>query len=195
LLESGWIDKGIQKKIYLRCVEQLEYLLIVRFKPQMLHRLQGLGIDSVKHKSIASLDEIIEEARINTIFSKEKIEDRIEYIDGLIRDFVINTNDFELLEAAIQRIDQLKGCISVANLIQEIGVNYKWLERKFSQYLNLSPKEYIRTIRFLYAYLSLQQDSTDLLSLALNNGFYDYNHFLKEFKGFTGKTPVDYIST
>ena len=32
------------------------------------------------------------------------------------------------------------------------------------------------------------------LNVAIANGYYDYNHFLKEFKDFTGKTPVEYIS-
>jgi len=60
--------------------------------------------------------------------------------------------------------------------------------------MGLTPKEYIQLQRFISAYINLYSKSYDLLSVALDNGYYDYNHFLKEFKDFTGKAPLKFIN-
>ncbi|TCC99764.1 AraC family transcriptional regulator [Pedobacter frigidisoli] len=88
----------------------------------------------------------------------------------------------------------LFGIITVRNVSNNVGVNYKWLERNFAQHIGLLPKEYIQLQRFIHAYNELLGDKNiDLMRVAIRNGYYDSNHFLKDFKAYTGKTPRAYL--
>ena len=195
IVKSGWVDAGVMKKVYVRYLEYLEYILIIRFKPEYFHQLFNLKPSFFKCKNITSLAEINFDIEfLSQIFATDSIDNKINIIESYIKSLITLNDKVGLLKSAVELINQTKGQISVADVIREIGVNYKWLERNFSKYLGLTPKEYIQLQRFISAYLNLHADPNDLLNVAITNGYYDYNHFLKEFKDFTGKTPIEYIS-
>lgn len=195
IVKSGWIDVGVMKKVYVRYLEDLDYILIIRFKPEYFHKLFNLHPSFFKYRNITTLAEINFDAEfLSQVFTTDSIDNKITIIESYIKSLITTKDRIGLLKSAVELINQTKGQISVADVIREIGVNYKWLERNFSKYLGLTPKEYIQLQRFISAYLNLHADPNDLLNVAITNGYYDYNHFLKEFKDFTGKTPVEYIS-
>lgn len=195
IIKSGWVDAGVIKKVYVQYPEDLDYILIVRFKPEYFYKLFKLNPSFFKYRNIASLADINFELGLpDEIFATDSIEKKIDIIESYVKNLIPVNTKTGLLNSAIELINQTKGQISVANVIREIGVNYKWLERNFSKHLGFTPKEYIQLQRFLSAYINMHNEPDDLLSVAITNGYYDYNHFLKEFKDFTGKTPIEYIS-
>lgn len=94
-----------------------------------------------------------------------------------------------LVQAAVGHIRDRKGKLSVDELCRLINVNYKWLERNFRKQMGITPKTYISTIRFLHAYINVESRDASLTSVALEHGYYDQNHFIKEFRRHTGRTP------
>ncbi|MCL3851853.1 MULTISPECIES: helix-turn-helix transcriptional regulator [Parabacteroides] len=86
-----------------------------------------------------------------------------------------------------------RGAVSIERLNRELGVNYKWLERNFSEKLGITPKTYISLQRFINAYVSLLEKKEDLTDIAVNNGYSDTNHFIKDFRKYTGQTPIQYL--
>lgn len=46
--------------------------------------------------------------------------------------------------------------------------------------------------RFIYSYADVLKGH-DLTGIAVNNGYYDQNHFTKEFRKFTGRPPREYL--
>lgn len=195
IIKSGWVDAGVIKKVYVSYVEDLEYILIIRFKPEYFHKLFNLHPSFFKCRNITLLADINFDIEfLSLVFATDSIDSKINIIESYIKSLIPVIDRIGLLNSAIKLINQTKGQISVANVIGEIGVNYKWLERNFFKRLGLTPKEYIQLQRFISAYINLHAEPNDLLNVAIANGYYDYNHFLKEFKDFTGKTPVEYIS-
>ncbi len=195
IIISGWVDAGVIKKTYLRYLEELDYILIVRFKPEYFHKLFSLKPSFFKYKNIATLAELNFDVEFfSQVYATNSIDSKIDIIESYIKTLMPVNERIGLLNSAVELINQAKGQVSVANVIKETRVNYKWLERNFSKYLGLTPKEYIQLQRFISAYINLHTEPNNLLNVAIANGYYDYNHFLKEFKGFTGKTPVEYIS-
>jgi AraC-like DNA-binding protein len=67
---------------------------------------------------------------------------------------------------------------------------YKFL-RLFKQETGLTPNNFILLQR-IEKCKKLLQTETDLLSIAINTGFYDATHLCKHFKRFTGVTPLEY---
>lgn len=195
IIQSGWVDAGVIKKVYVQYIEDLDYILIVRFKPECFYKLFKLNPSFFKNRNIASLADINFELELSDqIFAADSVEEKIDIIESYIKNLIPADARTGLLNSAMELIHETKGQISVVNVIGKLGVNYKWLERNFSKHLGLTPKEYIQLQRFLYAYVNMYNEPDDLLSVAITNGYYDYNHFLKVFKDFTGRTPIEYIS-
>ncbi len=195
IIKSGWVDAGVIKKVYVEYLEDLDYVFIIRFKLGFFHKLFRLNSSFFRYRNIATLPEInFASALSDKIFVTNSIEKRIEVVESFVKSMIPLNAKTGLLNSAIELINQSKGQISVSTVISKIGVNYKWLERNFSNHLGLTPKEYIQLQRFISAYINLHNEPNDLLSIAIANGYYDYNHFLKEFKDFTGKTPIAYLS-
>lgn len=194
VLESGWIDRGLQKKVYVHYPKELEYLLVIRFKPQTFNSMIRVHVKDFQNQCLLPIQCFFSDKIMDDFFSINSVEERIKYLDSYLSSLMTSHASLDSLDQAIQLIEESKGVITVGELAEKLGVNYKWLARNFSRYLHFTPKEYISMYRFMRAYLHLQNDSSDLLALAINHGFYDYNHFLKEFKSYTGQTPLAYLS-
>lgn len=195
IIKSGWVDAGVIKKVYVNYLEDLGYILVIRFKPESFYKLFRLDPSIFRYRKIATLSDINFLVELfDTIYATNSIKEKIDLIEYYIISLIPVNTKTGLLNSAIELINQTKGQISVSDVIRRMNVNYKWLERNFTKYLGLTPKEYIQLQRFISAYIELHNQPDDLLNVAVTNGYYDYNHFLKEFKDFTGKTPIEYIS-
>src|SRR5690606_6899635 len=129
------------------------------------------------------------------MYALQGIQERMAYLN---KHFVYRemTADVLLrLEPAFEHIYQRKGKITVSELLTVLGptCKRKGLQRVFLKLLGIPPKKYISLLGFIGAYDQYDSKSReDLLSVALNSGYYDYNHFLKDFKRFLGIAPTQY---
>lgn len=87
-------------------------------------------------------------------------------------------------------------CISLKCLSQHFLTNHTTLTSQFKCIIGVSIKEYIQICRIIYAMhlISLTKDKLKLKVIAEAVGFYDYPHFNKTFKKYTGITPKLAIS-
>ena len=87
----------------------------------------------------------------------------------------------------------LKGMISVADLARAARVSARQLERQFDARVGISPKAFLRIVRFQEVLRATRSGvDTGWASLALEHGFYDQAHFIKDFKTFVGRTPGEW---
>ncbi len=76
-------------------------------------------------------------------------------------------------------------------LARESCLSPKQFERQFLQRIGLTPKSFARIVRFDRAFrLKNAQPGLDWLSIALQCGYYDYQHLAKDYKAFTNQTPT-----
>ena len=81
--------------------------------------------------------------------------------------------------------------IRIADLAAEAHVCPRQFNRIFSEYVGLTPKEYLRIYRFHAALLALREHPahTTLMQLAWDNGYYDLKHMTSDFKDICTHTP------
>lgn len=120
------------------------------------------------------------------------------------------TETFLLAQAGFNALqaDSYSGCIQYAvtqiikhpsqlcleNLSDEIGYSQKHFISLFKSRIGLTPKQYMKILRFQKAIAEIESDSIyDWTSLARRNGFYDQSHFIHDFKEFSGFTPNEYL--
>jgi AraC-like DNA-binding protein len=83
--------------------------------------------------------------------------------------------------------------ISVAELAARSGLNVRALQRLFKQYVGVSPKWVINRYRLHEAVERLKAGKTvDWTQTALELGYFDQAHFIRDFKKLVGKTPAEF---
>jgi AraC-like DNA-binding protein len=81
------------------------------------------------------------------------------------------------------------------DLINHIGYSQKHFIDLFKKQVGVTPKQYLRIIRFQKAIQELEQGASffDWSRLALQSGFYDQAHLIHDFREFSGFTPGEYV--
>jgi AraC-like DNA-binding protein len=83
---------------------------------------------------------------------------------------------------------------SVDRLTKHLGISQRHLEMQFKKSVGLSPKTYSLILRFKRIEQQLNKSSfPSWKDMAFANEFHDQNHFIKDFKRFTGLTPSRYL--
>jgi AraC-like DNA-binding protein len=101
----------------------------------------------------------------------------------------------EKTDKAIEMLLKQKGQVSIEELISQIGLSYKQLERHFKKHVGMSPKLYLRIQRFYHAFSMVRSGrETDWMSVLMEAGYYDQSHFIKDFKFFAGLPPSKQLS-
>lgn len=195
-VNGGWASAGSIKNVYIRYTPVTDQVFVVRFQPGTFYPLFGLGAPYFRSHPVAPFEAIAKKNDFDTkeFFECSSIQEKIAFVESYVRASLMQMNIPEILYQTLDYIHQIKGNSTVRKLTLGAGVNYKWLERCFLKNIGLLPKEYIQLHRFIHAYLELVGgNDVDLMRIAISNGYYDANHFLKDFKGYTGKTPLEYL--
>ena len=195
-IKGAWASAGAIKNVYINYNSKTDQLFIVRFHPTAFYQLFGIDGQYFRYDPVTSFESIASNSNfsIAEFFEYSSIEEKVAFIEAYVLSSFKATDTPKILQRTLDYIHKIKGNSTVKNVTNDAGVNYKWLERSFVQYIGLLPKEYIQLQRFINAYLELvgSQD-VDLMRIAIANGYYDANHFLKDFKSYTGKTPLAYL--
>lgn len=80
-------------------------------------------------------------------------------------------------------------------LSEQIGYSQKHFIDLFKAQVGVSPKQYLKIMRFQKAIRAIERDELPRWSqIALECGYYDQAHFIHDFKLFSGFTPNEYVA-
>jgi AraC-like DNA-binding protein len=83
----------------------------------------------------------------------------------------------------------------IEQLAHEVCLSPRQFERNFIERVGMSPKLYVRIVRFDQAFrLKERQPNLDWLAVAVQCGYYDYRHLVRDFKAFAGVTPPQLLA-
>lgn len=100
-----------------------------------------------------------------------------------------------LVDRALFEILQTNGKIQVHDMVRQFKVSRQHLNRVFVPQVGLSVKEFARIYRFNQGLNALSSaKKTDLLQIAVEFGYHDASHLIKDFHHFTSGRPSDFLS-
>lgn len=169
----------------------------VRFEPSGLSAFTGKDLSSVTDKTIG-ISELWPGSGVDLekqMISCASTEERIRLIETFLKTVIVKKERTGMVHAAVRRIIDSDGTVSVEDLALNLNTNKRTLERNFSVEVGLSPKHFARVIRFNKALQLIEKkDFSSFTSVAHEGGFYDQAHFIRDFRQITGLNPKKYFS-
>jgi AraC-like DNA-binding protein len=103
------------------------------------------------------------------------------------------TPDIERVNALVAGIADDRSLTSVEQLAERSKLSRRALQRLFQHYVGVGPKWVISRYRLHEAVAQLQAGtSVALPQLALELGYFDQAHFIRDFRKLVGRSPADY---
>ncbi|GAA3962387.1 helix-turn-helix domain-containing protein [Mucilaginibacter dorajii] len=194
-----WVCGGVLRNIYGESEIHFQECLVIRFRPVTFFKLFGINEDCFQKKQVFNFSEIaghgfekVKEAYYDCLSLEERMEVIVNFLSEKMSSYC-----YPKILTDIQNYIDRQGNLTVKDVLDsyKVSLNYKWLERNFKKHLGISPQSYLLMRRFLKAYMDLDSfTSKDLLQVALDNGYYDDNHFIKDFRRFSGVSPKAYFN-
>lgn len=173
-------------------------LIMVIFQPGVLHRLTSLPLHELTNNFIDA--EILLTKEIKYV--NEKLADcllykeMIDVVESFLFKLVGKINkEATSVDVAANIILGHSATIFIDWLAKEACLSLRQFERKFKERMGISASRLISITQFdRTVKLKNAQPEMDWLSIALECGYYDYQHLTKAYKEFTGLTPTSFFS-
>ena len=131
------------------------------------------------------------------LFDLSDIHEMLIYIENVLLSQLHQRiiDDLEIA-TALDWIRQTNGQIRIKDLAKYVGLSLRQFERRFTNMVGLYPKRLCRISRFAKTISVCDGDRKyDWVRLALEAGYSDHAHFIRECKYFTGRSPKSYLAT
>lgn len=99
------------------------------------------------------------------------------------------------IQNSIQMISSSRGLVSINTLASKACLSRKQYERVFIANVGISPKRFLRIVRFQHAlYQKEHHPSQTFTELAYQCGYYDQSHLIHDFRALSGLSPGEYFA-
>lgn len=166
----------------------------IRFQPGGAFQLLGLEMSLIANMEASADDLDLHDYKnlSEQLASKVTTNDRIAQINDwfLHRAITINSRQTHIYNT-LQLIKQNQ--LTIEDVMTHIPLSRRQLERKFQLEVGIAPARVKQLQQVKQARLLISRHpELSLVQVALDTGFYDQAHFIRQFQKITGQTPGQY---
>jgi len=181
-LQDGWVRTEFEREY--ACVQ-------VNLTPLGAFMLLGRPMHELANRTLALSDVLgADGKRIGErLLDTPSWERRFEILDEFVlARFGRTVQPSPTIARAWQRLRQSAGTVPIAALAADAGCSPRHLIAQFRAQIGLPPKTVARVLRFDRA-KALLQSGRGALDVALDCGYYDQAHLIRDFRALCGATP------
>lgn len=116
-------------------------------------------------------------------------------LDDALRSLLATAPPVDALVAeAVRTIRTSHGAAEIDALARSLGVSVRTLQRRFAAATGISPKVLARIVRFQRVFAAWRDDPVSLSRVALESGYYDQSHLVRDFRDFAGAPPAGFLT-
>lgn len=167
-------------------------LLGIRFQPGGTRPFFAAPADEITDTvtDLGSFSSKFERELLQVCEQGSTVADRIAAADGYLCERVLKSEcDLRLIKLATSIIGY-RGLVSVDQLASDAGVSNRQLERRFLREVGIGPKLLARIVRFQQVFRAVEQCDSAWAVVAVECGYYDQAHLIRDFNQFAQQTPV-----
>ena len=99
-----------------------------------------------------------------------------------------------MVDFAVSAIERSPDTLSIQAVARSAGYSQKHMIQLFKQQVGVTPKEFLRVLRFQRAIGEIEARlAVNWSEVALDCGYFDQSHFIADFRKFSGFTPKRYL--
>jgi len=171
-------------------------LIGVELRPAGFYRLFG-------HDASPFTDDLTEmedalpghaSALMSRLDADGSIETIIHGIESYLLELAEHAIDTPRVDRVVDRIGEQSGIINIETLARESGWSVRQLRRQFTRVVGVPPKHYAKIVQVNTVVAALMSENFDALqALALDHGYYDHAHFIRDFQHLVGSNPTEFL--
>ena len=154
-----------------------------RFFAEPLHELFGQTLslaDLLPHRVLDRVSSQVAEAGTDAL--------RLGLIEQFLLARLRPRGPDALVAAAVEAIHAARGSVRIGALARQLHLSQDAFEKRFRAQVGSTPKQLASLVRVRHAMASYRPGSS-LSRLALDAGYFDQSHFIREFRAVTGEAP------
>ncbi len=187
---------GVARGKFVRLLEGEGGVLGVKFRPGGFYPFAGVSISTLTDTTVSLADIFGVEggALERAVLGESTDSSRITVVeDFLRRRRPAPDENAGRVAAIVYAVAGDRGILKVDDLVDRYGMNKRTLQRLFAKYVGVSPKWVIQRYRLHEAAEQLAAGAPlSQSALALNLGYSDQAHFVRDFKTIVGTSPAAY---
>lgn len=168
----------------------------VRFQPGQGILPKDITMEMIVNDDIEIDGDIFWKNLTEKIALAKTMSERIDIFKKAYEDMVLGRNSLsdkeKINEYLVNRISRTKGMITMRQLEDETNYSACYLRRIFKSFHGISPKQFAQYIRFQNLLMQADKEGVRYEQVALDCGYYDEPHMMKEFKKYSGVTLDQY---
>lgn len=179
-------------RVNIRVTKKLKAIR-VDFRPGGLFRLLGVPMSELFDQGIAA--DVVLGNEVVHLHEKLLNASSMNEAAQLVERFLLTRIHHPLkplpFDHAVNMLMRTDGSLSIESTASHACMSVRQFERVCLERIGMTPKSFARIIRFSKAY-RLRESQPDLswISIALQAGYFDQMHMIKDFKQFAGTTPT-----
>jgi len=194
--EVAWVTGAVIKPIFPELKGLVDYIGVAFLPSGFLHFFDYAVCDFTNQSISLEVLSTKEERNLSEqLFLATHIENKVKLLEQYFgKRLRVNRKTDSVVRNALCSIFRKEGNVKIVELSKTVNSSQRQLRRKFDHWIGVSPKTFCRIIRFQSILQILRRDpSRDILSVALDAGFFDQSHFIHEFNSYYGLTPLEFL--
>src|SRR6266850_1585428 len=191
--------RGAARKKFSTLLEDKGGVFAVKFTPGGFYPFVGIPVSGFSNK-IVSLRDVFGrrgDELDRAVLAEDTDLSRINLVESFL---VAHLRDVNEADDNVPKVTEIvydvakdRSVLKVQDLVDRYGLNLRTLQRLFARYVGVSPKWVIQRYRLNEAAEQLATaESISQSELALNLGYSDQAHFIRDFKSIAGVSPAAY---
>jgi AraC-like DNA-binding protein len=190
---------GVSKDTSLHLLKDKGCVFGIKFKPGGFYPFYHFPISQLTNHSLP-IEEVFGskiKKTVEELLSQETDAEKIQTIEKFLSEYLPERNHLaEQTTQLVEYIAENREITKVEQLARLVMINKRTLQRMFHKYVGVSPKWVIKRCRLHEAAeLAEAGKLPNWSQIALELGYYDQAHFIKDFKSVIGKSPNEYTIT
>jgi AraC-like DNA-binding protein len=166
----------------------------INLAPTAAFMLFGVPLHTIAQQTLP-LDHVLADGALVERLAAEDDETRFELLDGFFEKRLADAaQPSRGIVWAWSRLRETHGQVPVTELAEELGWSRKRIVTRFREQIGLPPKTVARLFRFERAReLAGRAERPDWARIAVECGYYDQSHLIRDFRAVTGRTPETFF--
>lgn len=187
---------GVQRRKFSRMLEGAVRVRAVKFRPGGFRPFIDAPVSTLTDKTV-SLEALFgaqHAAFVANVLSARDDQSAFGAIENFLRARAPHTDaTLALLSAIATRIADDRNITHVDQIVAQFGIGLRKLQRLCDDYVGIGPKWMIQRYRLHEAAVRIAQDpEVDWAEIALDLGYADQAHFIRDFRRVVGSAPAEY---